>query len=147
MNDKSEKALEELSVLGEMQQHAQKEYEAENDAWWNGLTEKERQDAFYAVCKRIHKGDSMKQGSYRYVLYDTFGFGPEMYGPGMDCGYMDIHNTLCEGKIFESMHSINRLEVIDETGRAYTKYIDGYQNLEYSIQDEGKTLKIFIQGN
>jgi len=147
MNDKSEKALEEISVFGEEQQHARREYEAENDDWWNGLTEKERQDAFYAVCKRIHRGDAVDQGTYRYVLYNIFGFGHEMYGAGMDCGYMDIHNTLHEGKIFGSMHLVNRLEVIDETGRAYTKYLDDSQNVEYSMQDEGKTLKILIESD
>jgi hypothetical protein len=70
-----------------------------------------------------------------------------MYGAGMDCGYMDIHNTLHEGKIFGSMHLVNRLEVIDETGRAYTKYLDDSQNVEYSMQDEGKTLKILIESD
>jgi hypothetical protein len=88
------KALDELSMLSQEFQKAQEEYEAKNDAWWNGLTETEREDAFYAVCKRIHKGDIVDKGTYRYVLYDVFGFGPGMYGAGMDCGYMAIHNSI-----------------------------------------------------
>jgi hypothetical protein len=141
----NEDLLQKLTEFGEEMQHAKREYEAKNDVWWNNLTEKERQDAFYAVCKRIYEGDLQKRGTYRYVLYDTFGFGPEMYGAGMDCGYMTIHNTLCEGKKLERMHLVNRLEVIDETGRAYTKYIDNSQNLAYNLQDEGKTIKVFIE--
>jgi hypothetical protein len=85
------------NALAELDQEMEKykeQYEAENDAWWNGLTEKERQDAFYAVCKRIYQGDIVDQGTYRYVLYNVFGFGPEMYGAGMDCGYMEIHNSI-----------------------------------------------------
>ena len=92
-----EKVTKALATLAELTQEFQKykeQYEAENDAWWNGLTEKERQDAFYAVCKRIYQGDIIDEGSYRYVLYNVFGFGPEMYGAGMDCGYMEIHNSI-----------------------------------------------------
>jgi hypothetical protein len=88
------KLLDELAELGQEMQAAKKEYEVENDAWWNGLTEKERQDAFYAVCKRIYQGDIVDRGTYRYVLYDVFGFDAGMYGAGMDCGYMTIHNSL-----------------------------------------------------
>ena len=88
------KLLYEMNAIGQEMQAAKKAYEIENDAWWNGLTEKERQDAFYAVCKRIYQGDIVDRGTYRYVIYDVFGFGSEMYGAGMDCGYMEIHNSI-----------------------------------------------------
>jgi len=88
------KLLVEINAIGQEMHKYKDQYEAKNDAWWNGLTEKERQDAFYAVCKRIYQGDIIDQGSYRYVLYDVFKFGPEMYGAGMDCGYMAIHNSI-----------------------------------------------------
>ncbi len=71
-----------------------KSYEAENDAWWNALSQQEREDAFYAVVKRIYQGEIVEQGSYRYVLYDTFGFDASMYMRGMDCGYMTLHNAI-----------------------------------------------------
>ena len=43
-----------------------------------------------------------------------------------------------------SMNSINRLEVIDKTGRAYTHYFSGNEKVRYSLQDDNRTLKIFI---
>ena len=46
----------------------------------------------------------------------------------------DRHNLVLTDKI-------SRFEVIDETGRAYTKY----KPIEVSIQDESRTLKIFIK--
>ena len=95
MSDK-EKALDGLSKLSQMMEESCIQYEAENNAWWNGLTEKEREDAFYAVCKRIHKAEIKDQGSYRYALYDVFGFDEGMYMKGMDCGYMDIHNSIID---------------------------------------------------
>jgi len=91
---KLRKALDELAALGQEYQQAIEKYEKDNDAWWDGLTEKEREDAFYAVCKRIHKGDLVDKGTYRYVLYDVFGFDCGMYAAGMDCGYMAIHNAM-----------------------------------------------------
>jgi len=73
---------------------ARKVYEHDNDTWWTGLSEKEREDAFYAVCKRLHQGELKDRGSYRYVLYNIFGFSPNMYVRGMDCGFMALHNAI-----------------------------------------------------
>lgn len=38
---------------------------------------------------------------------------------------------------------INRVEVIDNTGRAYTKY--GVDTVQVSMQDGGKTMKVFLE--
>jgi hypothetical protein len=38
---------------------------------------------------------------------------------------------------------LNRVEVIDESGRAYTNY--SVDKAEISFQDDGRTLKIFIK--
>lgn len=38
--------------------------------------------------------------------------------------------------------NINRLEIIDEKGRSYVEY---NCKIKASLQDEGKTLKIFVQ--
>ncbi len=83
-----------LSSASKDWEEATKEYEAKNDAWWNSLTETEREDAFYAVVKRIYQGEIKERGSYRYVLYNVFGFGPGMYVQGMECGYMELHNAI-----------------------------------------------------
>lgn len=93
MTDKS-KLLDALSEMSEQMNADAARYEKENDAWWNGLTETEREDAFYAVVKRIYQGEIKERGSYRYVLYDVFGFGPHMYILGMECGYMELHNAI-----------------------------------------------------
>ena len=44
-----------------------------------------------------------------------------------------------------TLFDITRVEVIDENGRSYTNYLDNDQKVCYSIQDDGKTLKVFIQ--
>ena len=41
------------------------------------------------------------------------------------------------------MENVNRIEVIDENGRSYVNWKEN-NNVELSIQDDGRTLKIFI---
>jgi len=144
MSEDKEKALQELSDLTQEMEKSRKQYEAENDAWWEGLTEQEREDAFFAVVKRIHKADLQDGGSYRYALYNIFGFDPGMYVKGMDCGYMAIHNAIGDGEDYQAMRGVNRFEVIDDTGRAYTKYLKDNEGIKYSLQDDNRTLKVFI---
>lgn len=139
-----EKAMKALSELSELQVACQEEYEAKNDAWWNGLTENEREEAFYAVCKRIYQADLIDRGSFRWALYDVFGFGPGMYAPGMDCGYMSIHNTLYDGVDYQKMKTVKRFEVIDGEGRSYSKNLVTGEGVKFELQDDDKTLKIFI---
>jgi len=144
MSDDKEKALQALSELGQEMEKSRKQYEEENDAWWNGLSEQEREDAFFAVVKRIHRADLQDGGSYRYALYNIFGFDPGMYMKGMDCGYMAIHNAIGDGEDYQAMRGVNRFEVIDDTGRAYIKYLKDGERIKYSLQDDNRTLKVFI---
>jgi len=43
--------------------------------------------------------------------------------------------------MFENIEKITRFEVIDENGRSYMKY---NVHVEPDLQDDGRTLKIFI---
>ena len=141
---KREEALDGLAELSQEMEKSRKVYEHDNDTWWNGLSEQEREDAFYAVCKRIFKADITDDGSYRYALYNVFGFDPGMYMRGMDCGYMGIHNAIGDGEELQRMKNVTRVEVIDDTGRAYVKYLDKSEGIKYSLQDDDRTLKVFI---
>jgi hypothetical protein len=144
MNDDKKDLLEGLQELREAQEKCREDYEIMNDAWWNGLSEEEREWAFYAVCKRIYKAEIQDKGTYRYALYDVFGFDGGMYGRGMDCGYMALHNAIYDGNEIETMKKVNRIEVIDGTGRILVKYLKEDERPRYSLQDDGKTLKVFI---
>ena len=137
-------ALDAFAELSQEMEKSRKQYEAENDAWWEGLTEEEREDAFFAVVKRIHKAEIKDNGTYRYALYNVFGFDGGMYVKGMDCGYMAIHNAIGDGEDYQAMRGVNRFEVIDDTGRAYTKYLKDDERVRYMLQDDNRTLKVFI---
>jgi len=141
---KRKKALDDMRQAGVELEQAMKEYKTENDMWWNGLSEEEREKAFFAVVSRIHQAEVEERRSYRGSLYSVFGFQPSMYAMGMECGYFAIHNMLFDCLEYDAMKNVNRFEVIDSNGRSYTKYLDKDEIIKYNLQDDDKTLKVFI---
>ena len=83
-----------LHLIGEAVDESMREFGEQANAYWDSLSYEQKLFAFYSVCKRIRQGDIKDQGSYRYVLYDVFGFDFDAYMVGMECGYMDIHNAI-----------------------------------------------------
>lgn len=83
-----------LSDLSEIQEDIERQTEADMDLWWNGLSKDDQMKAFYSVVKRLVDGELTQKGSYRYVLYEVFGFGAESYMLGMMCGFMALHNSI-----------------------------------------------------
>ncbi len=61
---------------------------------WNTLSEEQRIKIWYYVCKQICVNEFVEKGSYRHLIYTLFNFGPEAYSLGMDCGLMQIHNSI-----------------------------------------------------
>ena len=83
-------------------------YDKKCDNYWNNLSYKEQLKAFYSVTKRLYEGEIKDKGTYRYILYDKFGFGPEAYAIGMECGLMAIHNACVDSDEFEELRRENR---------------------------------------
>jgi hypothetical protein len=77
----------------------------EQEHYWNSLSKEDQLKAFCAVVRRIHKGDIEDKGSYRYVLYQVFDFGPESYAQAQMAGYLALHNC-----IFDSEHERDTLK-------------------------------------
>jgi hypothetical protein len=88
----------EWQELTRLQLEAKDAKEEEYDAYWDSLSYENQLASFYSVVKRIYQGEIKDRGSYRWVLYDVFGFGPEAYTLGMDCGYMYLHNAIFDGE-------------------------------------------------
>ena len=55
-----------------------------------------------------------------------------------------IQQKLIEMGWTPPLNDVNRVEVIDETGRAYTHYLKPSEKMTISWQDDNKTMKIFI---
>lgn len=88
----------EMKDFQRVYQEARDQYDKDAEAYWEALSYEDKLMAFYIVTKRIHKGDIVDNGSYRYVLYDVFGFDMDSYVVGMDSGYFDIHNSIVAGE-------------------------------------------------
>ena len=85
---------EEMKKIRADLEEARQENEKDVESFWNGLSYEDKLRAFYAVTKRIYRAEVEDRGSYRYALYDVFGFGADAYMLGMDCHYLDLHNLL-----------------------------------------------------
>lgn len=70
--------------------------EKAQEEMWSKLTHDQQLAAFCCVVRRIYQGEYVDGCSYRGVLYDVFGFGPEAYAQAQIAGYLQIHNDLGE---------------------------------------------------
>ena len=70
----------------------------------------------------FYEGDVRDKGTYRYVLYDVFGFDMDSYVLGMNCGYMSIHNAIVDIDEFEKLKLENYKlkEKLEECGITLT---------------------------
>jgi hypothetical protein len=81
------------------------ESETAANQFWDSLSYDDKCNAFHAVVSKLFEGEIRIKGSYRYVLYDVFGFGPDMYIRGMDCGYMALHNSIMTEEQFNEANA------------------------------------------
>lgn len=77
---------------------AMKEIEDDQEQFWESLSKDDQLKAFCAVARRIYDGEIRNGRSYRGVLYETFGFGPEAYSQAQMSGYLSIHNSIYDGE-------------------------------------------------
>ena len=104
MEDKMDKFMSASEELSKAFEEVRVANQQEADNFWNSLSYEDKCNAFHAVVSRIYEGEIKVKGSYRYVLYDIFGFGPDMYIRGMDCGYMALHNSIMDDEQFNKAH-------------------------------------------
>ena len=116
----SSELLENLDKTSEVFDQMIKEFEDKSEQYWNSLTKEQQLDAFCAVSRRIYRGEIEQQGSYRYVLYDVFGFGTEAYAQAQLAGYLAIHNSIYAGQNPDDQVKIDILT--RETERLKKKY-------------------------
>lgn len=144
MSEEIEKMFSALTEMDKIWLQNLTEYQQNVKDWWDSLPQQQREDAFFFVMSKLFEAKIAESRSYRGMLYDVFGFEPNMYRMGMECGAFAISNALHDAKEYEAMQSVTRVEVIDDKGRSYTKWLDESESVWYSLQDDNKTLKIFI---
>jgi hypothetical protein len=83
----------ELKELREAWSAAERQQNAEDDAWWDSLDYNGKSQAFRQIVKLMHKAEVLDRGSYRYAMYDVFNLD---YGDGLS-HYMMLHNLIHQG--------------------------------------------------
>lgn len=77
---------------------AANEYQKEADYFFKSLPYEDRLKVFCAISKLIYEGEIKDRGTYRHVLYSTFGFGPDSYAIAQHAGFLAIHNAIDDGE-------------------------------------------------
>ena len=125
-SNKDKDLLDGLEELGTLFRESMATYENESEAFWNSLSEDERLKVFCAVSRRIHRGEIEDRGSFRYVLYNVFGFGPEAYMVAQDAGFLSIHNVIFDGERIGEIIKEFCEKHMDITNDNLQKQIDNY---------------------
>ena len=94
MSEEKRPLTEVLDQLAEMYKEVESSWEKDANEYWASLDQEHQMLAFFSVMKRVYQGEIVEGRSYRGVLYDIFGFGPEAYAMGMFCGFLQ-RRCLC----------------------------------------------------
>lgn len=106
---------EEWKKLSKIFQEAIEHEKDLSESFWNGLSSEEQLWAFCAIMRRLSKSYFEEGGrSYRGVLYDVMGWGPEAYATAQCSGFLDIHNSIfSDEELVNMIVSINKLFSIE----------------------------------
>jgi len=97
MNEKLEKLKEISKILSEEFEKLKQNMLKEGEEVWNNLTYDEKLALLCYISKILHE-HAMEGGTYRYLIYERFGFDMDAYAPLQLCGLLAIHN-LISGKL------------------------------------------------
>ena len=78
----------------EIQEEALEQYTQKAKEYFESLETDNQLLLFFHITNQIFENYFKDNSSYRGLLYDKFGFGPESYTIGMDSGMFAIHNAI-----------------------------------------------------
>jgi hypothetical protein len=111
---KKQEVMDALHESGKSFAKAAKEYQDMCQTYYSGLEPEEQLMAFCAIIEKLCQGELDERRSYRGVLYETFGWGPEAYAAAQGAGYLGLHNAIYR---FEDLEHVmtNTLKELDIT--------------------------------
>jgi hypothetical protein len=96
MINSNSKSLDDIAII-------EKDFEETSEAAWNNLSDQDKLNIFCAISRKIYQGEIVDSGTYRYVLYEIFKFGPEAYMPAQISGYLSIHNAIYDSLTLQDL--------------------------------------------
>jgi len=85
---------EEYREFLEIEEKALVEYKQKAKEYFQALDVDNQYLLFFYITNTIFENYFKDGGSYRGLLYDKFGFGPETYSLGLDSGMFALHNSI-----------------------------------------------------
>jgi len=70
------------------------EYKIKAKEFFDNLSYDDQLLVFSHVIATLYQGQIIDKGSYRHILYNSFGFDKDSYALGMDCGLLELHNSI-----------------------------------------------------
>ena len=121
---------EEYKEFLRIEEEALKQYSLKAKEYFKSLDMDDQLLVFFHITNVIFENYFNDNGSYRGLLYDKFGFGPEAYSLGCDSGMFTLHN------------SISNPEEIEERFQALMKFL----KLDLSKEDMKSVRNLFEYG-
>jgi hypothetical protein len=116
--------------LLQIEEQAREQYEQKAKEYFDSLEIDNQLLLFFYITNVIFENYFKDNGSYRGLLYDKFGFGPEAYSLGMDSGMFALHNAI---------------STPEESEERFNKVVD-YLKLDLSEKELGSLRNIFLYG-
>jgi hypothetical protein len=121
---------EEYKEYLEIQSNALKDYKQKSKEYFESLETDNQLLLFFYITNLIFENYFNDKGSYRGLLYDKFGFGPEAYSLGCDSGMFSLHNAI---------------STPDELEERFNKVVD-HLKLDMSKNELNSLRNIFLLG-
>ena len=124
---------EEYKEFLEIEEKALVEYKQKAKEYFQGLDVDNQYLLFFYITNTIFENYFKDGGSYRGLLYDKFGFGPETYSLGLDSGMFALHNSIStpaeNEERFNALIKFFRLELSKEDlNSARNIFTHGFDN-------------------
>ena len=72
----------------------EKSFAEQRANFFNSLSKEEQLLVFCEVVSKLVKSELKDKRSYRGVLYEEFGFGPDAYVKAQVSGFLELHNSI-----------------------------------------------------
>jgi hypothetical protein len=113
---KKQEVMDALYESGKEFTKAADSYQQMANSYFSSLEPEEQLWAFCAVVEKLCRGELDEKRSYRGVLYQTFGWGPEAYSAAQHAGFLGLHNSIYRFEDLEHVitNTLKELEITVE---------------------------------
>jgi hypothetical protein len=131
----------EMEELRKIYKESQEKYKKEVDSFWESLSYDDKLKAFSYVISKVYDADVVDRGSYRWCLYDKFGFQEDSYMIGMDAKYLELHNIIYDGCDYGEFKFAKKVIINNDYEEILFEFPDS-SCLDFSFDKETDTLTI-----